>query len=197
MGWNGRSKSFAAQVRAAALQLGQNGAEFSAGALSHASGIQDRDGEKRLTWVVRDFKRTGELLPVSKGVYRLGERATTRPVPKKQVMWRTLRGRRTVTVDDLIEFAGVSRDYAGEWLRVLVRRGVVRNLPDGKYQLVKDSVEQPADDRKAERLRALRAERKERLERALNDAQIRMNQAATLIDLARDELATLFQERPS
>ncbi len=185
MGWNSKSSSFAARVRVAALDLGKGGAEFSAVALSDAIGIQDRAGGKRLTWVVRDFKRTGELLPgTKKGVYRLGERALASRPHKKQIMWRTLRGRRTVTVADLMEFAGVSRDYVGEWLRVLVRRGVVRRLPEGKYQLVQDSIEQPDDNAKAQRLRELR------LQQALQVAES-LARARNLADVLTDHVINL------
>lgn len=193
MGWGQSNiQSFAARVRAAAVTLGANGAGFTTEALSHECGIQDRDGQRRLSWAVRDLKRVGALEAVSNGVYRLGQSAVHKPAPQKQeVMWRTLRGRRTVSVDDLVEFAGTSRNYAMQWLRMLLKRGVVRDLGNKKYQLIQDRVENPKDTEKAEKLRELRRLRKNRLESAIDQAQIRIVEAGQLLDDARDALKAL------
>ena len=74
----------------------------------------------------------------------------------QEVMWRLLRSRRTVTVEDLQEMAEAEESYVLEWLRMLIRRGIVRES-GGSYQMIKDTVEMPRNDEKAERLRRLRA----------------------------------------
>lgn len=54
----------------------------------------------------------------------------------KTVMWRLLQSRKVVTYDDLQELAGVSRCYAQEWMATLIKRGIVRKLSKGRYQLI-------------------------------------------------------------
>jgi DNA-binding transcriptional regulator GbsR (MarR family) len=84
-------------------------------------------------------------------------------------MWRLFKMRRRVTVDDLMEMADVSRDYAVEWLRVLVKREVARKLQEpgktGLWVLVNENVEMPQDEDKAQRLRDIRMKKKKVLAR--------------------------------
>ena len=80
-------------------------------------------------------------------------------------MWRLLKMRRRVTVDDLVEMAGVSRDYAREWLLILVRREVARKIQEpgkaGLWVLINDTAEMPLDENKAARLRGIRLKKKQ------------------------------------
>lgn len=194
MGWNkGSTESFAGRVRAAARKLGADGNEFSAADLSHEAGVQTFDGNKRLHWVIRDLKNAGELVVVRKGVYRLGgeKGEGQRPAEKRVVMWRFLRMRRRVSVGDLQEVSGVSEAYAKEWLQMLARQGVVKAMQDGRYQLLVDSPEVPADRAKADKLRRVRARKKANLVAALDDAQMRLQEATQRLDEVRDGLRAL------
>ena len=202
MGWDKDSTtSFAGRVRAAARKVGVDGSWFSAADLSHAVGVQTFDGNKRLHWAVRDLKKSGELVVVGKGLYRLGEPKpkgrggidTSQNPQKRVVMWRFLRMRRRVSVGDLQEAAGVSEEYAREWVQMLQRQGVVKALKGGTFQLLADSPEVPKDRAKAEKLRELRRVRKNRLESAIDQAQIRLTEAGQLLDDARCALAALSQ----
>lgn len=195
MGWNKDSTtSFAGKVRAAVRRLMANGNEFTTAELSHAVGIQTFDDNKRLHWALRDLKKAGDLVAVRKGVYRLSEgRPAQKRGEKRQVMWRFLRANRRVSVEDLQEIAAVSADYAREWLQALVRLNVVAVRTDGRFELLHDVVEQPRNDHKAEKLRKMRARKKAKAVAALDEAQIRLTQAAQLLDQARDELAGMSQ----
>ena len=210
MGWKtSQVETFAGKVRAAARKLGAAGNEFSAADLSHAAGVQTFRGTKKLHWSIRDMKKAGELVSVSKGVYRLNSEPKNRRISnvepqkvkggkinpatqKREVMWRFLKMRKVVSVGDLQEAAGVSEKYAREWLRMLKRQEVVKKLAGGRWRLVvTDLVEAPHDIEKAEKLRRLRAEKQSRVLAALNDARIRMDQAAKLLDVARAEVMAM------
>lgn len=207
MGWNkGSTESFAGRVRAAARKLGADGNEFSAGDLSHEAGVQTFDGNKRLHWVIRDLKNAGELVVVHKGIYRLNKEPQnlrlSNTEPKKveggrsrslrEIMWRFLRMRKVVTVGDLQEASGAAESYASEWLRMLSRQEVVKKLSGGRWQLVvTDVLDTPHDLEKAEKLRKMRAERKEKLLGLIDSALIRIGQAQLQVSLAKDELVAL------
>lgn len=119
--------------------------------------------KKPIFTALRDMRRRGEVAKSAPGVYRYLGRPNAGP-QIQQVMWRVLRARRTVTVDDMRELAGASKAYAQEWLGLMVRHGVVRrHAANGKYQLVKDVVEMPRNDAKAAKLRRLRQRQKEAL----------------------------------
>ncbi len=111
---------------------------------------------------------------------------------KREIMWRLLRMRRRVSVEDLMEMAGVSKDYAKQWLRVLVQREVVRKdqkpgLP-GAWRLINDQTEMPEDEDKAARLRNLRLQHKQAVNlidttiKSLQTASQALNQAREAIN---------------
>lgn len=78
------------------------------------------------------------------------------------IMWRTLRVRKTLTVDDLIELSGASRYYAKNFLRRLIKREIVRAIKIGrkwKYQLINDPVIMP-EILRSEKASKIRAEKK-------------------------------------
>lgn len=193
MGWKSSSiETFAGKVRAAARRLGANGNEFSAADLGHAAGVQTFDGNRRLHWAIRDLKNAGELVAVHKGVYRLNQDQPARKRGEKRlVMWRFLRANRRVSVEDLQEIAAVSAAYAREWLQALVRLHVVAVRADGRFELLHDVVEQPRNDRKAEKLRKMRAEQKANIIAVLDDAQMRLQEAGQRLDEARGGLNAL------
>jgi hypothetical protein len=152
------------RIRAAAVELGMNGKEFTVKDLGDRVGIQTFADNKRLHWMLKDLRKRGELINTGRGIYRRALRKDKESPPhKNEVMWRFLRMNRTVTVEDLREVAGVTANYAREWIRLLMKREIVRAIGTGKYQLVKDSLENPKDVEKAERLRALRGRQKEQM----------------------------------
>ena len=135
----------------------------------------------RLSPTQRDMLKRGEIERVSEGVYRW----TAKPKPSqiREAMWRIVRARRTVTVADMVEMAGAAENYAEEYLRLLLRRGIVRGIAGhpAKYQLVKDDgPATPQDTDKADRLRRNRLAKKEALA-ALDDAFIAINRARMAI----------------
>jgi len=139
------------------------GGEVAVAELSCLLWLQTRKEHKRLLNTLSDLTRGGKVIRVRQGVY--AEATTTAPPAKREVMWRLLKMRRRVTVDDLVELAGVSLDYAREWLAILVKREVVRKIqePGGMWVLINDSAEMPVDDDKAAVLRLLRVQKKAEL----------------------------------
>ncbi|KAF5046501.1 hypothetical protein DSECCO2_470200 [anaerobic digester metagenome] len=104
--------------------------------------------------VMRDLLRSGEAARVAEGEYRWAARKE--PVQLRQKMWSILRARRTVSIEDLMELTGASRNYARAWTTMLEGHEVVRRLEDGRVQLVNDPVVMPSDTTKAAKLRAIR-----------------------------------------
>ncbi len=136
--------------------------------LSHALFIQTSKDHKRMLNAVYDLVKNGRIKRISQGVYAPDTK--TRTPDKREVMWRIIRMRKAVTLADLQELADVSKDYAKQWLAMLVRRGIaVRVTPPNKnvphcWRLIKhDLAEMPVDTRKAEKLRELRKNRKKQI----------------------------------
>lgn len=124
-------------------------------------GYGDSPEKKRFYTALRDLRRSGKLVKVSPGVYRaIKPMGAPAPFSIAQVMWRVLRAKRSVTVEDLVEMAGAKASYAKEWLGMLEGHGVIAAAGE-RYRLIKDTVEMPRDEAKAERLRAMRARKKE------------------------------------
>ena len=111
---------------------------------------------------LRDFVSNGEIEKIRKGVFRY--KGIQNPAQFQEIMWRVLRARRKVTVDDLIEISGAEKTYIKEWLQMLVRREIVRKHANGNYLMIKDPVEMPRNEEKADRLRRIRAEKKKALD---------------------------------
>lgn len=142
--------SFAGEVRK--IIAGTLG-EISISEISDRLGIALPKTKKRLYTTIRDLLRAGEIERRREGVYAWKEKA--RKPERREVMWRLLRARIIVTVEDLQEMAGVSREYAEEWLRMLVKKEIVRKT--GKiYRLLSAPVEMPENTEKAGQLRDLR-----------------------------------------
>ncbi len=169
--------SFAARVLTM-LRREFPGRSFRADDLIAPLMIKTRAEKKRLSTALRDHYRAGRLERPERGLYRLpGKSAGTEPLGRDR-MWAVLRMRGTVTVSDLVELCGVSKRYASEYLRMLVRNEMVRVIPrqgrrPRRYQLIRrDRVEAPTDEEKSRRLR----DRRRRL----------LEEAAAAIDRARD-----------
>lgn len=150
----------AKNVRTAVLLLGANGSEFTLQALAEQTDyILPRD-RRRMNSAVRDMVKSGELVRVRQATYQMG-RTATRSATIAEAMWHTLRLRRVVTVEDLMELAGATENYAKEWLQMLVRRELAKRLDNGCYQLTVDEIEMPGETDNAVKLREMRRAKKE------------------------------------
>ena len=142
-----------------------NEEEVSVTDLSSALMIQTRAEHKRMLNTLSELKKAGKVARVRQGVYALILRENQPQL--REVMWRLLRMRRRVTVDDLVEMAGASVNYARDWLCMLEGREVVRKTSPGGaskprvWQLINDTVEMPEDTKQAEYLRELRKKKKQ------------------------------------
>jgi len=121
------------------------------------------DADKRVLYrILIDFRHSDEIERVKKGVY-IYKGKKCKP-QLQEVMWRVLRDRRKVTVDDLVEMAGAEESYVKEWLQMLVRREIVRKYKNGNYLMIKDPVDMPRNEEKAQKLRRIRAKKKKALD---------------------------------
>lgn len=170
----------AGRILAAALdRLPDDGATVTADEISIAIHAVTRAEHKRVLNHLSDIVKSGRLLRVKNGVYR--RPAGPRHPEIREVMWRVLRMRRAVSVEDLQEMAGATAAYAVEWLRMLESRDMVRC--DGTtWRLLVDLVEMPADDAKAKRLRSLRAKKKAEAMKDLEAARLLIGRACRMID---------------
>ena len=130
---------------------------------------------------LRDFIKSGEIEKASKGVYKYRGKAGKPQL--QQIMLRALRARKTVTIDDLMEFSRASREYTKNWMRMLVKREIVRRIRTGnkwKYQLVNDPVIMPFNEEKAEKRKIRRQKKREALA-ALDAAEKAIRKAREII----------------
>jgi len=116
--------------------------------------VAGRKVQPMIQAVLRDLIKSGEVTRVAERTYRWAARKE--PVQLRQKMWSILRARRTVSIEDLMELTGASRNYARAWTTMLEGHEVVRRLEDGRVQLVSDPVVMPSDTTKAEKLKAIR-----------------------------------------
>ncbi len=165
--------SFAGRVLATIKkEYGLSGGEFGVDELIAPLFLQTRKDKKRCLNALRDHVEAGRLVRAARGRYRLpyaDERHRKKP-PIHKRMWNIMRWKGTVTIADLQELTGTSESYAREWLRMLIRREIVRRLPQPgnqpcKYQLIKrDQVTPPVNDEKADYLKKLRKNQQASLE---------------------------------
>lgn len=158
--------SFAKQVRDALAELtAGSGNAATTDEISIKLHLMTHKEHKRLINTLSEMSRDGKISRVGKGLYRPAPTGGTPSICER--MWSVLRMRKRVTVEDLMVMAGASEHYAKEWLRALERQEVVSkqgegSLNDCTWALIKDIVEMPQNDAKAERLRELRKTKKAR-----------------------------------
>ena len=119
---------------------------------------------KRLINTLSEMSRDGKIERTGKGMYKSIQRNAKPTICER--MWSVLRMRKRVNVEDLMVMAGASNDYAKEWLRALERQDVVAkqgegNLDNCTWVLIKDTINMPQNDAKADRLRDLRKSKKD------------------------------------
>ena len=158
--------------------------------VSIALQLGDRISHKRLCNTMSELTQAGRLRRVDKGTYEPPEGPRT--PDKQECMWRILRMRRTLTADDLQEMAGVSRDYALEWLRLCVKQGLAEktqrpNEPAHWRLVAAVEAEAPVNSEKAEKLRALRRRRKELLTQGIESMRQGLTTLAEAVALDEGE----------
>ncbi|MDD2462533.1 MAG: hypothetical protein PHI97_00895 [Desulfobulbus sp.] len=173
-------QSFAKTVLETALLLAsQNNGQVNTDALSIELRLKNSREHKKLISALGDLQFSGRLRRISQGVY--GPPVQKRLPNKREIMWRLLQMRRRVSVEDLMELAGVSREYAKQWLRVLVKREVVRKEQQpgkaGVWHLINPSADMPEDEDSAAKLRNLRLQHKAAVH--LIDTTIKQLQSAS------------------
>lgn len=177
------AKGDAQRIRAALIELGSGGKEVTNAQLAAALDMVFNAEKQMLYRTLRAFHKRGEIEKVSRGIYKyIGK--TDKP-QLQQIMWRALRARKTVTIDDLIEIAGASREYTKEFLRMLVKREIIRRIRIGKkykYQLINDPVVMPEDTDNAKKLRKLRQQKRVEALAALEEAESAIRKAKKVIN---------------
>ncbi len=168
-------KTMAQKVREAFNEIGRDQDEITATQLVEHLGLSTSKQKPSVYCTLTDMKSRGEIVSVSRGVYRY---KTVKKKPfVRTVMWRILRSRKKVKVEDLIELAGASEPYAVEWLRMLKKRNIVKKMKGGSYRLVNDVVNEPVSLERAERLKNWRKRKKA--------AMAALDRASAAIDDAR------------
>ena len=175
--------TFADKVRTVFRDLGNNEAKIvTAKDAAAALGLTSYAEKQPLYATISDMKARGELRRAGKnGAYYVVSDAPVNTLRIRTVMWRLLRARKKVTVEELRELAGASESYAVEWLKMLVKRGVVKKMSADSYHLIEDPVDEPINTDRIERLRTWRQQKKQALS-ALNKAAEAIEEAKTALN---------------
>lgn len=176
--------SFAGKVLAAAKSLGTKQGTFSPKEISHEMGLQTGKAEKKMGCSLRDLLKAEKLERVEFGIYQIPKLKPAREPEKQEVMWRIARARRSFTVNDLVEMAGVTENYAREWCQMLVHNSVAKKTADSTYLITSTDVDLPRNERKSARLKRIRANKKVLLN-GLDKAQAAVLEANTALGHAR------------
>jgi len=172
--------SFADKIRKTVEKLDTDHTGITARAIFDDLGISLSETKSRAYSTLRDLTRSGEVERIGRGIYRWRGKKKGKPEIRK-IMWRILRARRNITVEDLMELAGASEAYAREWLQMLDRREIVKHMGRGRYRLINDTVTMPDDREKALKLRMIRQRKKEILI-VMNDIQNTVMEAKSRIE---------------
>ena len=141
--------SFRGRVLAAVKELGPDGEPVDRRALWEHLGLATAKAHSRLAVDLSRLATQGRITRHEGGSVSLVE--TAKPLLKKEVMWRVLRGKRLVTATELAALAQVSLGHAKNYFASLQRLGLVQNLNPlgkaGRYRLLRDpGPEMPRDD---------------------------------------------------
>ncbi len=172
------TETFTGRIREAARALAPE--VFTVTDLSIKAEVMTRKDHQRIRDVIRELRKTGEIVRMGRGRYSYAGRAKkTNEI--REIIWRVLRARRNVTVEDLMELCGASDRYAREWLAMLVKRGVLSRRGD-RYRMISDPVEMPVNEEKADALRLLRQMKKATILEALETASAAIAKAKGLVE---------------
>ncbi|PLX49145.1 MAG: hypothetical protein C0613_08465 [Desulfobulbaceae bacterium] len=182
-----RKDTFAARIRKACILLRHDTMTYAD--ISSTADLRSSAEEVKMRYTIADFVKSGEMVRIAPGVLRyVGKDDSGKITEKRRVMWRILKMRRTVTVEEMQEMAGASNKYALEWLSNLRRIGVVEKIPGkpaskpSKWRLVKDIAHMPADEEQAAKYREIRRQKKAVLGQVLDDIQAGINRARTVLE---------------
>lgn len=181
-------QSFRKDVLDKTLELAaRNGGEIGTNDVSISLLLMKKNDHKRLLNTLSELTGEGKLRRVRQGVYAAPVVPAKSSQPeKREVMWRILRIRKKVTLDDLVEIAGVGRDYARQWLSMLAAHGVVRKI-DQFWLLQHDSVEMPVMDDEAARLRRLRLKKKAAMVARLDSIDTALTEVRQILQTMEEE----------
>lgn len=183
-------QSFARTVFEKAMELAAKGSgEVYCGDVADALSVKTRVERKRCLNILSDLAIDGKIVRIRQGVY--GPVQGIKQLDKREVMWRLLRMRKRITVEDLVELAEVSPKYAREWLLMLLKNGVVRknrtsNQP-GVWILLHDKLAAPVNEENAKKLRELRKRRKTEVLARLDAISSAVTDVRQLLDKMEEE----------
>ena len=160
--------------------------------LTRETGFVGKGQPKKVATAIRDFVKRGEVEKTDidgTPAYRYVRRQSA--PNKKQVMWRLLRARRRVSIEDLQELADVGEVHARKWISNLEDLEIVKKRQPNPnepafWHLINDTVVEPETSQCAERLRLLRANKK--AAKQLDAARSALASVRMSIDVALKEL---------
>lgn len=173
------------RILAATLALvEQNCGEASTDEISKALHVMTRLGHKRLLNTLSELNLAGRITRTGRACY--GKPVNTPPRDKREVMWSLLQMRRRINIVTLMEMADVSQCYAKEFLNWLTRQGLAKKQQQpgrpaiwtatGEHQPL------PLNTEKAEKLRNIRLQKKDKLQQALATIGTGLNEAIELLN---------------
>lgn len=168
----------AGRVRKAIQRLDNEGRKIASKALAIELDMIADNEKQTLYRVIRDFVKSGEITRIRPGVFVYNRKDKQPEI--QEVMWRYLRLKKLVTIDDLVAVSRASRDYASEWVCMLARREIVETIRLGgarKYRLISDPVIMPKNEDNAKKLRKLRKQKKHEVLKALAEADMAIRKA--------------------
>lgn len=146
----------AEDVREAARALGR----FSWDDLCGRLPVRTYAERKAVKSSIRDFRRRGEVKQICPAWFEYAGAGAPRR-SRIDVIWHLVRSHRAFSTDDIERLSGAARATVLEYLRCLVRAGLVRRAGSGTWQLVKDTgPETPINYDKCRKLKAVRARKR-------------------------------------
>lgn len=189
-------KLSAIDVRKALQDLAQQG-DITHGDIALKLDLVENKEKQPLYRILLDFIKRGECEKVGRGIIRY-IKTDPHPAKKTSCMYRLIRANKsgTVTVGDLMATCGVTKATASEYLGMLTKHGITRRISmpgnqPSKYQMVQDPG--PGfvrNDANAEKLRRIRAAKKEALEKMDAAGKALINAAQTIMS-ARMSIADI------
>lgn len=162
-----------------------NNGSVSVGKVYSAMAAKTRKERKGILNRLSDLTRQGRICRVQQGIYG-PVHAGDKGLEKRAIMKNIVNIRRRVTVEDLMEMAGVTGTYAREWLRLMTANGVLRKeqpvtgVPATWYR-IREIVGVQDDTAKAGRLREIRKQKKQITDR-LDAIDKEMGEIRTILD---------------
>ena len=114
-----------------------------------------KKGNKKLHTTLCELIRIGDI--VRAGTAKFMWQGRKKEPTHQERMWRVIRCRRSVTIEDLMELAGVKKYYAVEYTCHLARTGYLRKTGRGRtacWVLIKDTVAVPPSKQSLQRARS-------------------------------------------